>query len=298
MDLCFVFDTGYLEQFKVTAYSVIASNAKEDLNFHVLYTGIEREKLKETEEFIRNLGAKICFYLIDEGLFQRLPPMSGNSYATYYKLLIFQYLRHLPQVLYLDCDIIVKKPIGDLFLVEPEKGLVAVRDKYVNRKQADHVAEINGNPDGYFNAGVLLFRFDKLVEIPDLSDMLCYAAEHRDILMFHDQDVLNHFFSHNCGYAEEKYNYFTDYFHLYDFFFSNLRKASIVHYASNKPWKSDYTRKAYKLYRKNYLACSRLTPLHFLQKRKNFFVREGLLIRELFVRIRKKLRGKKNTKTN
>lgn len=296
MDVCYVFDKGYIEQFEVAAYSLAVSNRDEQIAFHLLTHGFDEADRAGISEFMQKIGASFVIYDIDEATFEMLPKLRDRSYATYYKLLIFQHLKHLSQVLYLDCDIIVRKPIKDFFSADSEKGLVVVRDKHVNKKEKEHVIAINGEPDGYFNAGVMLFRFDKFRDIPTLDEMIGYAAEHKDILMFHDQDVFNHFFSHSCDYTDEKYNYFTEYFQWYEVVFSDKRKAAIVHYAATKPWNSSYSGKYYGLYKKTYKECARLTPLHFMQKRKSVFVRTMALFKRLFLHIGRKFKKEKTEK--
>lgn len=275
-NICFVFDKGFIQQFKVTAYSLIVNNQTERFCIHMLVSDLNDDDKRNIAEFLQKMGARYLFYEIDVSLFSALPQMGENSYATYYKLLIPKYLRHLESVLYLDCDIIVKGSIAPLFSRSGLNPVSAAEDPYVIKKQAEHAKQIVGD-SFYFNAGVLLFTFEKQ-QHADIDQMLLYAKDNAQSLIFHDQDILNHFYAANCTHLDERYNYFTAYKNLFDIFY-RTRRPIIVHYASDKPWSQSYINKFYGLYKKYYKACSQITDINFLQKRKNlgkqFFAKLG-----------------------
>ena len=272
MNVCFVFDKGYIGQFKVTAYSLIVNNRNEQINLHLLVHAFTDREKSEIGAFLGAMKVNYAFYDIDERLFYGLADMNG-SHATYYKLLIPEFLGHLDSVLYLDCDIIVRKPLTALFAAKQNAPLAAVADSYVNRKQAEHAKAIVKDRD-YFNAGVMFYHFD--APHPAFEKVISYARENTSEILYHDQDILNHFYGANYVCLDERYNYFTIYRNLHDVFYSR-RRPVIVHYAAEKPWRENYINKFYGLYKKYYKACSKVTALDFLQKRRHrlkaFFIK-------------------------
>ena len=65
-------------------------------------------------------GADIVFVTVDNSIFDKYPVVLDNlSVAVYYRLCAEKLLpKDVSKVLYLDCDIIVERPIGDLFDME------------------------------------------------------------------------------------------------------------------------------------------------------------------------------------
>ena len=110
--------------------------------------------------------------------------------VTYARLLIDQLLPlNIRRVLYLDCDLIVRGDIGDLWTTNLRgKTIGAVPDvlEYAFRTKL-------GLPEDapYFNGGVLLIDLDKWRERKIGSRALAFAREHKERLTWHDQCALN-----------------------------------------------------------------------------------------------------------
>lgn len=274
-NVCYVFDKDYIGQFKVSIYSLIVNNRQETIMAHLLTYSLGQDDRENIASFLQKMGVSCKFYEIDEACFKNLPKMRASSYACYYKLLIPDYLKDQERVLFLDCDIIVRKPIHEFFFMQTDKPLTAVADSFVEKTVPDHVANIAGPGSSYFNSGVMLFDFTK-ADHPCLEEMLHYGGVQFSSLMYHDQDILNHFYGANYVCLDERYNYFTIYRNLHDVFYSR-RRPVIVHYAAEKPWRENYINKFYGLYKKYYKACSKVTALDFLQKRRHrlkaFFIK-------------------------
>lgn len=269
MNVCYVFDKGYIGQFKVSAYSLIVNNRKEPITVHMLTYRLGTKEREDIVSFFEKLGVSYKFYEIDEALFQNLPKMC-SSYATYYKLLIPNYLKDAERVLFLDCDIIVRKPIHEFFYMEMREPISATRDSFVEKTLPDHVAKIVGVGEPYFNAGVMLFDFTGKSH-PSLEEMIGYGGTEFSALKYHDQDILNHFYRGHVHYVDDKFNYITNLTKIRKILFDR-RRQYIIHYAGSKPWESTYKKKFYSLYVKYYKSCKKVTEVSFLQKRKPLII--------------------------
>lgn len=271
MNVCYVFDKGYIGQFKVSAYSLIVNNRNEAITVSMLTYQLGKEDREDIVAFLLKMGVSYKFYEIDETIFQNLPKMRSSSYATYYKLLIPSYLKDAERVLFLDCDIIVRKSIHDFYFMEMSEPISAIRDLLVEKALPGHVAKIVGDGNPYFNAGVMLFDFTKKVH-PSLEKMIEYGITEFSSLRFHDQDILNHIYR-DCGqyYVDDKYNYITNLNKIRKILFDRKRQV-IIHYAGSKPWEATYKKKFYSLYVKYYRRCGEVTKVDFLQKRKPLIV--------------------------
>lgn len=270
-NIAFVINKNYIGQFKVTFYSLVNSNKDIEAVIHLLQSDLDEADKADLVRFVRFLNAEIVFYQIDDRLFEGLPKMGyDNSYTAYYKTLLPYYLSSLGgKVLFLDCDIIVRRSILDLFQFDTNAFISCVEDIKINRKRKEHKQKIIENTNAtYFNSGVMLFDFAHSDKIIPREKLVEYISQNKDIIRWHDQDILNHFYAAECYSLEEKYNYLTTYKSIWDAICAKgKRQAVIVHYANWKPWKSNYIGKYYKLYKKHYLALTGEKGVDFLAKR-------------------------------
>lgn len=179
------------------------------------------------------------------------------SVETYYRFLIQDVLPDYDKVLYLDCDVILKADVAELFRTDVAGYLLAaVRDpdflgqihgasketqKYI--KKTFHMKD----PNNYFQAGVLLFNEKEMRKIHTLDQWLTFCTTP---YMYNDQDVLNLYCEGRVKYLDMAWNLLTDCDHTR---ISNvivhapeeIRQAyrqaydnpKIIHYAGHmKPW--------------------------------------------------------------
>ncbi len=281
-DFCFVINARYIGRFMVT-FSSLMENFTMMCRVHLLYSGLNEEQKDDMRKFVERLGGSIAFYEIDSSIFKGLPKLRDDeTYSAYNKILIPYYLSHLGKVLYLDCDIIIRGDIKELFYLETGTFLSCVPDIRINKTQREHIGRIIEGDYLYFNSGVILFDFkykDKIVPRQELFD---YVKENSAVIRWHDQDILNHFYAGNCYLLEEKYNYLTAYKSIKDIFFHReCKKAVVLHYANWKPWDENYIGKAYSEYRKAYERIAGEKYINFLQKRR-FWVQIKLIAKYVF----------------
>ena len=281
-NLCFVINRNYIGQFMVSIVSLFENN-KEKYIVHLLHKGLTNDDENKLKDIVEKYNNEINFYEIDDSIFNGLPKMGyDSSYTAYYKVLIPYKLSFLDNVLYLDCDLIVRSGLKSIFEIERKHFITATKDLKINNSRKEHVKLINGSLDYlYFNSGVMLFDFKYKDEIVSIEEIKQYIFDNTKIIRWHDQDILNHFYAKNCCELDEKYNYLTTYKGLKDLF---LRKGSktavVVHYANWKPWNSNYIGKCYGLYKKYYKFVKRNydSNIKFL-KRKNVFSQFKLIMK-------------------
>lgn len=283
INLAFVINSNYKGQFVVTFSSLVKSNPGVPFSVHLLTNSLTQEEREYLSGIVEELGSEISFTDADESVFSGLPKMSyDNAYTAYDKLLIPYCTETDEKVLYLDCDIIVKGDIVSLFEMEYSTFISAVPDLKINNKRREHVKKITGGEHTYFNSGVMMFDFSHREKIVPLEKMIEYIRQSGGDIRWHDQDILNHFYSADCTYLEEKYNYHTTYKSVKDIFVhEGEREAVVVHYANWKPWKSNYIGKSYRLFRAHYDECAERWGINFA-KRRNIFAQIKLILSYIF----------------
>lgn len=185
------------------------------------------------------------------------------SNATYNRFLLFALLPGLERLLYIDCDMILRGDVGEIFNSDLQgKALGAVPDWIMTRTLAGptptldpavpdlghYQAEVLGlGPEAraqYFNAGLLVFDFTAL-DLPATGRALIKAA-HDKRYLFRDQDILNVHFQDNYTPLPARMNVFNSnvgsYKRVPQAGYRAAMKARsdplVVHYAAAdfKPW--------------------------------------------------------------
>jgi len=269
-NLCYVINKNYIGVFKVSILSLLKNN-KEKYLIHMLSNDLDEFDKLNLSNFLKEFNTEIKYYQIDDNIFKNLPKMGyDNSYTAYYKVLIPYILKDLDNCLYLDCDIIVKNGLKEIFELNHNHFLSASSDLRLNKKRKEHKKLIIGDDTiTYFNSGVMYFDYKYKDEIPDINKLLDYLVSNKEDIIFHDQDILNHFFAKNYDLLDEKYNYATTYKDISDMLLKKgLKKAVVIHFANWKPWNEDYIGKAYRLYKKYYKMLKYDKDVSFLKKRK------------------------------
>lgn len=273
MNFCFVINKNYIGQFKVAAFSLFKNSFKSyDINIFILHSDLEKEDQHNLRLFVSKYGANIDFVYMDSSMFEGLPKMrSDSSYTAYFKVMIPYVLSFLDKVLYLDCDLLVKRDLQSLYSIDKGTFLCSSLDLRMNKYNSNHIKKIVGfDSKLYFNSGVVLFNFKYKDQIFDKNVVLNYIKDNKDIIIYHDQDILNHFYINKNYVLEREFNYLTIYQSFKDFLFHNdIKKAYIIHYANGnfKPWFSNYVGKGYKEYIHYYNLIKDDENLSFLNKR-------------------------------
>ncbi|MBD2445795.1 glycosyltransferase family 8 protein [Nostoc sp. FACHB-152] len=184
------------------------------------------------------------------------------SIASYYRLLIPELLpKHIDKVIYLDCDLVVEKNLGELWQVDlGENYLLAVQDMWIgyvsDPRGLLNYKELGIPPNTkYFNAGILFLNLKKWRDNSVTEKALEYTKQNKDYIRFHDQDVLNGMMVGKWGELDPRWNMTPG---IYDYpswrespfseeeYNQIIHDPYILHFATLKPWKSRWTRNEFK----------------------------------------------------
>ncbi len=181
----------------VAIYSLIENaNTDMDYNIYILKTDLSKEHQRKLKDLERD-NVKIT--VVDVGNF-----VFGNKDVTsthltieaVYRLLIPELLPQYDKVLYLDCDIIVKGDISELYHYEIGDHILGAVRCYVDKQREIYYREHLKLPyTAAFNTGVLLINMEKFRKenIKEKCRALLEEDWKRETKIFTlmDQDVLN-----------------------------------------------------------------------------------------------------------
>ena len=256
MDIVICTDKNYVMPCGVMLYSICKNNKSEDITFHIICDNSldnkDQQSLKKTILLNPENNKKIIFYIIgNESLndFPRLDKTTPKNYitkATYYRLYIAKILPNsIDKVLYLDCDIIVRHSLKELWNTDISNISVAVvpdvAEGLIDKYNRLHYPQNKG----YFNSGVLLLNLKKWRQEDKFSAFITFMNEHPDWIKLHDQDVMNRVFYDDKISLPIKYNFqegflwndiFYDYWKYEDQVLAARKDPVILHFTDSKPW--------------------------------------------------------------
>lgn len=243
-------DKNYLMPAGVLVRSVCVNETELPVGFHVVVDeSVTDSDRKDLEEVVGDFpNNTIAFYQVDSQRFVRLPSLGtfGTvTQASYYRLVLSDILpATIQKVLYLDGDIIVRKPLADLWRTDIDGyALAAVNDPQEATPEKYERLDFPSSYS-YFNAGVLLINLNYWRSNQVTSLFNAYMQEHREAILFHDQDVLNAVFHDKWKRLPVAYNLASGYIWKNVYFdmkfmdeVAEARKdPAVVHFTADKPW--------------------------------------------------------------
>lgn len=189
-------DHNYIMQTGVMIKSLSINNQNEDLDIYILIDKtVDAEKQQKLRNTITSNKHNIVFLEVPDDAFDGFPGIGKYSVhvsqASYYRLVMAQLLpENVEKVIYLDVDIVIRHSIRDLWTTNIENFAIGCIVDFV---ESFHKTRVKYDPaKGYFNAGILLINLKYWREHNIQEKFLSFMANNADLILCHDQDVLNY----------------------------------------------------------------------------------------------------------
>lgn len=251
MDIVICTDKNFIMPTGVLMQSICVNNYHTDINFHIIIDESVISTDKTELEGIANHfnGKTTVFYSINSKDFSNLPSLGSFgvvTQATYYRLALTNILpSNIEKIIYLDCDIIVRGSLIPLWNWELQGYAIAAASE-PPEMVADRLVRLNiPQKYGYFNAGVLVVNLEYWRSHNSIQLFSDYIHNHRESILYHDQDVLNAVFYDKRILIPIKYNlqgcYLFKQLNLEKYYIEEeIAEARanpvIVHFSGGKPW--------------------------------------------------------------
>jgi lipopolysaccharide biosynthesis glycosyltransferase len=191
MEVLCTFDEHFVPHSATMLCSLLEHNLVSKI--HLLYSCVSKNDIETLGTFIKGYGALLIAYEMDAKQFTEFrvdKESPQSSAANYFRLLAPRLLpTHLNKVLYLDSDVIVRRPIGDLWKTNLSNyALAAVEDSFWCPEL--NYVQMPANTK-YFNSGVMLINLEYWRKHRVGERAIEFALENPDKVDYYDQDALN-----------------------------------------------------------------------------------------------------------
>lgn len=258
-------DKGYLQHLTVTMVSILLTvDASERLNFVILSDGSIKEEDLAFLNKIRSFELRI---IPAHELIHRYMTINLNSSwsdAVYYRLILPYVCADLDKIIYLDCDIIVRASLSDLWCMHLKKSVAGVVDTGFDH--AGRLMECGVRlQDPYLNSGVIVLNLDR-IRSQGYETLLEEAARRLPNPEFPDQDWINLMFESDKLILPPKWNAMSHFFSSESLSIEPYTPAEIeavhthpkiCHFTNIKPWTMSYNEHPYWF---EYWECLKKTP--------------------------------------
>jgi len=240
----FCTDNNYWQHLGAALVSLLGSNAQHQ--FRIIVCSMQKDEESETK--IRriaaeagNAGVEFVNYIPSHR--ESLPINRYITLGAYLRLFMADYVdQTVEKLLYLDCDLIVRKDIGPLWAANIDDYLVAaVPESYFGVHD-----DLGFSRDVlYFNSGVMLVNLERWRREDLITKFIACAIEKSTALAYWDQDILNIVLRGQTAFLSQRWNFHAIYAEMLpehlgldrEEFFNIRRDPTVIHFTSrHKPW--------------------------------------------------------------
>ena len=239
-------DSNYVKYAYVMLTSVF-ENQTYDLQIHVflLQSGLAEWEKECLQDLIESYGGRLHWLNVDSSVFPKELPLPRYwPVEMYYRLMLQDILpEDVERILYLDIDIIVNKPLAELYHTDFEGNMLCACSEpfsgvgFPDFRNETFREQIKAGYI-YFNSGVLLLNIKLLREKYHLEDYLKAAKKIDYKIVTPDQDLLNYVHWKEVKIIDaSKYNLYARFAYNYGVRYEEVKeKVTIIHFLGNKPW--------------------------------------------------------------
>lgn len=209
-------DNNFVEILGISILSLVKNNTFHELNIYIVDGGISEENRKKIDNIVSdNDNISIIWivnFKIEEWVGSELRTDRG-SLSQYSRLFISSFLpKDLDRILYLDCDILINKPIDSLWSFDLEGNIVAALLDPFSKQYRRNL--LLSDDDIYFNSGVMLIDLHMWRESGIQDKLVDFIQKFDGKLPQGDQGVLNGVLSKTTKLLPPIYNTITLFFDL------------------------------------------------------------------------------------
>ena len=212
MNIMIVTNSRYLKTTIVMLYSLFI-NQPGKIDVYMPYEDLQESEIEGLTRFVSLWeGKRLVPLYVGKEFKQAVESRNGILVETYYRIIGWDMLPpEVERILYLDVDMVVRKPLDGLYRMDLGDRLFAVCEDIFGKINGFHEANKRrlGIPaeGNYFNAGMMLVNITELRRTGEVAKILDRVYEDYERYEYNDQDVLNEMYQDRLIYVGwDQYN--------------------------------------------------------------------------------------------
>lgn len=235
-------DNNYAQHMGVSLCSALHNLSRDtQAHIYIVYSKLSRSNKEKITGIINSYNASAHFIRVNKDRFAGLKITLWISPAAYFRIALPDLLpQSVSKVLYLDCDLIVRDDLTQLFNIDISAfyvGAVPAADLCCSGMNVQKWLLGMPHDAKYFNSGVLLINLGKWRQDDMPKKLFEFIRNNPEKIRWWDQDALNIFFYNSYQPVDHRWN-FTIY-HMEMKGIYNDADIAINHFAGYKPWLRD-----------------------------------------------------------
>lgn len=244
MHIAFCCDDGYIIPASITLESLLKNNGDRRIIAHTFTDDLNETSIEKLQTLLKRYQGELVTHQVPTEAIETMKkaPLAWEylSITTYYRLMLPYVLEDsVEKVLYLDCDVLVRKSLDEYYDCNLEEMYVAGAH---DTEEEQHSTRLN--LPYYVNAGVLVMNVKLIKQKFSMRQMLkeMNGLMEAGNLLCGDQDIINILFAQKICLLPDAFNYQHGIHKKYVLQHkSEVDKAAVVHFiTSDKPWFSTY----------------------------------------------------------
>ena len=263
INIAFCCDDRYIIPASIMIKSFLDTNKKKKITVFTFGNDLNEKSITELKNIVEKYGANLVLLSVPLEALEiiKKAPIAWEylSLTTYYRLILpYVVDEDIENILYLDCDMLVRKDVTE-YLHEIKENYFILGANDIEAEEHQKRLRV----DKYINAGALFMNVKKIREKYSMSEMLYSMNDLMDKydLICGDQDMINILFQNEIKILPDIFNYQ----HLVHKMYvlrhkQETKNVQIAHFITgDKPWKNGYCfpyAREYYSYLKKYLNTS------------------------------------------
>lgn len=250
MNIVIAINRKYIRYSYVLLSSLLSNNSRT-IHVYILHHELTAEDEAVFAPLTSSYDVSFYFIYVPDSLLPSKEVLKTSDWGieAYFRLAIVDLLpKDIERALYLDSDIIIHDSLDTLYDCDMGSCKIAACAEFQDKPPYDNYRdelfkEFFEDNFSYFNSGVMLYNLCKLRPTYNFDYYMQIAKKLHYKIKFPDQDLLNYCHHGETFYVDTfRYNLNARYgYNQYNIDYQKLKESSvIVHYASSKPWRSNF----------------------------------------------------------
>ncbi|MEG3028926.1 MAG: glycosyltransferase family 8 protein [Oscillospiraceae bacterium] len=250
MNILVTLNSGYIKPLCVMLRSLLYSNPNTFFEIYCINKSLTHEDYAFVDRALSSERYKLNDIKIEDAMLLDAPITDRYPFEMYYRIFASKYLpQTIDKILYLDPDLVVLKPLDELYNMDMGTNYFAAASHVGKHLQKMNEMRLQMETKGpYINSGVMLMNITLLRKEQDFNEVFEYVEKNKSMLFLPDQDIISAIYSdkiipinpyiynmtERLVILPHKFGCAVDYKWVRE-------NSAIIHYCGrNKPWKEIY----------------------------------------------------------